>query len=87
MPEPAIGTELLATEPCDAAAAATGGPAKGFDRSNASGLISEVPTSDVFVVVVVATLGVLLATAVSLLASASGFGDEILKKTVLTLAV
>ncbi len=33
MPEPAMGTGLLATDPCFAAAAA-GGPAKGFDLSN-----------------------------------------------------
>ena len=72
MPEPAMGTELLATEPCLAAAAA-GGPTKGFDLSNASGLESEVLTPDV------ATSGVLLATAVSLLSSGS-FGDEISKK-------
>ena len=52
------------------------GPRKGFDLSNAFGLASKVLTSDV------AALGVLLATAVSLLASASGFGDEILKNTV-----
>ena len=81
-PELAIGTELLATDPCEATTAAPGGPAKGFDLSNALGLshASEVLTPEV------AALGVLLATAVSLLASASGFGDEISKKTVLELA-
>ena len=77
MPDPAIGTELLATEPWDAAAtAAAEGAAKGFALSNAFGLASKVLTSDV------AALGVLLATAFPLLASASGFGDEILKNTV-----